>query len=84
MYIYIFFIPLYFALHVSGANCTHPQEHKLQPTTIGVEQVLAGAPSVSQPAPAPRDLHTITITHTYGCTLQFVLLRIGANSTRNM
>jgi hypothetical protein len=25
-----------FALHVSGAICTHPQEHKLQSTTIGV------------------------------------------------
>jgi hypothetical protein len=24
------------------------------------------------------------ITHTYGCTLQIVLLRMGANSTRNM
>jgi hypothetical protein len=23
-------------------------------------------------------------THTYGCTLQFVLLRMGANSTRKM
>jgi hypothetical protein len=28
--------------------------------------------------------HTITITRTYGCTLQFVLLMMGANSTRNM
>jgi hypothetical protein len=25
-----------FAVHVSGAICTHPQEHKLQNTTIGV------------------------------------------------
>jgi hypothetical protein len=25
-----------FTLHVSGAICTHPQEHKLQSTTIGV------------------------------------------------
>jgi hypothetical protein len=25
-----------FALHVSGAICTHPQEHKLQRTTIGI------------------------------------------------
>jgi hypothetical protein len=28
--------------------------------------------------------HTITVTRTYGCTLQFVLLMMGANSTRNM
>jgi hypothetical protein len=25
-----------FALHVSGAICIHPQEHKLQRTTIGM------------------------------------------------
>jgi hypothetical protein len=25
-----------FALHVSGAICTHPQEHKLQNTAIGM------------------------------------------------
>jgi hypothetical protein len=37
VYLYVFFIPLYFlALHVSGAICTHPQEPKLQRTTIGV------------------------------------------------
>jgi hypothetical protein len=30
--LYVFFIPLY----VSGAICTHPQEHKLQSTAIGV------------------------------------------------
>jgi hypothetical protein len=28
--------------------------------------------------------HTITITHTYGCNLQFVLLMMGVNSTRNI
>jgi hypothetical protein len=26
----------YICLHVSGAICTHPQEHKLQSTAIGV------------------------------------------------
>jgi hypothetical protein len=37
MDLYVYFIPLYyFALHVSGAVCTHPQEHKLQSTAIGV------------------------------------------------
>jgi phosphoribosylformylglycinamidine (FGAM) synthase-like amidotransferase family enzyme len=36
MYLDVFFIPLYFALHVSGAICTHPQEHKQQRTAIGV------------------------------------------------
>jgi hypothetical protein len=35
--LYVCLIPLYyFALHVSGAICTHPQEHKLQSTAIGV------------------------------------------------
>jgi hypothetical protein len=33
---YVFFISLYFSLHVSGAICTHPQEHKLQITALGV------------------------------------------------
>jgi hypothetical protein len=32
LYSSIFFL----ALHVSGAICTHPQEHKLQRTAIGV------------------------------------------------
>jgi hypothetical protein len=37
--VYVFFIPLYFlffALHVSGAIFTHPQERKLQRTAISV------------------------------------------------
>jgi hypothetical protein len=52
----ILYSSLFFALHVSVAIYTHPQEHK----------------------------HAMTITHTYGCTLQFVLLRMGANITGNM
>jgi hypothetical protein len=34
----IFFISFLttLALHVSGAICTHPQEHKLQSTALGV------------------------------------------------
>jgi hypothetical protein len=28
--------PYIFAVHVLGAICTHPQEHKLQSTAIGV------------------------------------------------
>jgi hypothetical protein len=36
MDLYVFFIPLYFALHVSGAIFTHPQEQKLQSTALGV------------------------------------------------
>jgi hypothetical protein len=37
MYLYVFFIPLCFlTLHVSGATCTHPQEHQLQRTAIGI------------------------------------------------
>jgi hypothetical protein len=37
MDLYVFFIPVYFfALHVSGAIFTHPQQHKLQSTAIGM------------------------------------------------
>jgi hypothetical protein len=37
MYLCVFFIPLYFiTLQVSGAICTHPQEHKLLSIAIGV------------------------------------------------
>jgi hypothetical protein len=38
MDLYVFFIPLYFffAVHVSGTNCTHHQEHKLQSTALDV------------------------------------------------
>jgi hypothetical protein len=34
--LYVFFISLYFARHVSGAIYTHPLEHKLQHTATGV------------------------------------------------
>jgi hypothetical protein len=30
----ILYSSIFFALHVSGAICTHPQEHKLQSTAI--------------------------------------------------
>jgi hypothetical protein len=62
---------LFFALHVSGALCTHPQEHKLQLTAIGVcngfgmlihwswDTLLAPdrakSVMVSQPVPAPMN-----------------------------
>jgi hypothetical protein len=36
MVLYVLFIPLYFALHVSDAIRTDPQEHKLQSTAIGM------------------------------------------------
>jgi hypothetical protein len=36
MYVYVVFIPLFLALHDLDAICTHPQEHKLQRTAIGV------------------------------------------------
>jgi hypothetical protein len=32
----ILYSSIFYALHVSGAICTHPQEHKLQRTAIGV------------------------------------------------
>jgi hypothetical protein len=41
MDLYVFFIPLYlFALYVSGAICTHPQEHKLQSTALSACNVF--------------------------------------------
>jgi hypothetical protein len=56
--LYVFFISLYFAIHVSGAICTHHQEHKLRSTAVGtrdcygglevdspLEQIAAGTPS---------------------------------------
>jgi hypothetical protein len=36
VFICILYSSLFLALHVSGAICTHPQEHKLQRTAIGV------------------------------------------------
>jgi hypothetical protein len=36
LFICILYSSLFLALHVSGAICTHPQEHKLQSTTIGI------------------------------------------------
>jgi hypothetical protein len=35
-FLYVFFIPLYFSSTCFGCYCTHPQEHKLQLTAIGV------------------------------------------------
>jgi hypothetical protein len=36
VFICILYSSLFLALHVLGAICTHPQEHKLQHTAIGV------------------------------------------------
>jgi hypothetical protein len=45
-WIYMYSLFLYiFALRVSGAICTHPQEHKLQSTAIGIVMVI-GAQTV--------------------------------------
>jgi hypothetical protein len=49
-------------------------------TTLTCEGVPAAACSNG----LSKFQHTITITRTYSCTLQFVLLMMGANSTRNM
>jgi hypothetical protein len=35
-FICILYSSIFFSLHVSGAICTHPQEHKLQSTDLGV------------------------------------------------
>jgi hypothetical protein len=58
----VYFIIL--ALHVSGAICTHHQEHKLQSTAIGtrgcygVSIDCAVSVRVSQPQLAPTDYPT--------------------------
>jgi hypothetical protein len=66
-WIYMYSLFLYiFALHVSGAICTHHQEHKLQNTAICVcngygmlihwsMYWLGHTVRVSQPVPAPMD-----------------------------
>jgi hypothetical protein len=36
MDLYVFLLLHIFALHISGAICTHPQKHKLCSTAIGV------------------------------------------------
>jgi hypothetical protein len=36
VFICVLYSSLFLALHVSGVICTHPQEHKLQLTAIGV------------------------------------------------
>jgi hypothetical protein len=67
MDLYVYFIPVYyFALHVSGTICTHPQERKLQGTAIGVyngygmllhwSRYWLGHPvRMFQPVPVPID-----------------------------
>jgi hypothetical protein len=40
LFLFILYSPLFLAVHVSGAICTHPQEHKLQRTAIRVCMVL--------------------------------------------
>jgi hypothetical protein len=76
-----FLCTLYFptlALHVSGAICTHHQKHKL--TVLKCD----GVPAATYFNELSNSQHTTTITRTYGCTLRFVLLVMGAHSTRNM
>jgi hypothetical protein len=66
----ILYSSIFFALHVSGAFCTHRQEHKLQSTAIGMcngfgmlihwSSYWLGHPHtksvrISQPVPAPKD-----------------------------
>jgi hypothetical protein len=56
VFICILYSSLLFALHVSGAICTHPQEYKLQRTAIGVcNGYGCKLQFVSQPVPAPMD-----------------------------
>jgi hypothetical protein len=79
-----------FALHVSGAICIHPQEHKLQSTAIGMYNgygMLIHCSDTREGVPASTCCNGLTYHNRYtylGCTLQFVLLMMGANSTRNM
>jgi hypothetical protein len=69
-----------FALHVSGAVCTHHQEHKLQSTAM---LKVWGCPSQY----LLQWINQLLTYHNHwyiGCTQQFVLLMMRANSTRNM
>jgi hypothetical protein len=70
-----------FTLHVSGAICTHLQEHKLQSTDLGVCNGCGVLLHWSRYWLGQR--HTFSTDSPY-LTVQFVLLRMGANSTRNM
>jgi hypothetical protein len=84
VYLYVFFIPLCFlALHVSGAICTHPQENKVQRTALGVCDGFGVLIHWSRYwLGHPRTFNTVRFR--LSLNLQFVLLRMGANSNRNM
>jgi hypothetical protein len=72
--LYVFFIPLYFALHVSGAICTHPQEHKLQRTAMSMcngcgmliqwSRYWLGHPHTVSP--------NLTVLKVWGCSSQYL------------
>jgi hypothetical protein len=53
-----------FAVHVSGAICTHPQEHKLQSTALGVCNVWKAEVITS----AFHRLHTPKAVHYSLCS----------------
>jgi hypothetical protein len=62
---YVFFIPLYFlALRVSGAICSHPQEHKLQRRAIGVYNDYGTLIHWSR---------NLTVLKVWGCPSQYLL-----------
>jgi hypothetical protein len=78
-----------FAVHVSGAICTHPQKHKRQSTATGTRNLWKAEVINSTKRCGVILIPFVTLclpqtTHTYGCTLQFVLLMMGPTSTRNM
>jgi hypothetical protein len=70
---YVFFIPLYllymFRVLLGCCSCSCSS---------------SSSPAATCPNGLSNSQHTITITRTYGYTLQFALLMMGANSTRNI
>jgi hypothetical protein len=85
-FVYSLFLYI-FALHVSGAICTDPQEHKLQRTALGVCNgygILVHWSRYWLGHPHTFSTVKFGLSPNLTCTLQFVLLRTGANSTRNM
>jgi hypothetical protein len=62
------------ALHVSGAICTHPQEHKLQSTAIGVRVIVMvcwklGSPLQQVAAETPSHFPHILNVRVTSCRL---------------
>jgi hypothetical protein len=74
VFICILYSSLFLALHVSGAICTHPQEHKLQHTAIGV----CNGFSMLIPWSTYWLGHPhLTVLKVWGCPSQYLLQQIN-------